>query len=44
MIKNNAEIIKEIHKEINKADLPVKIKVSLGEVIKGADISLKVEI
>jgi hypothetical protein len=44
MIKNNAKIIKEIYKEINKANLPVKIKVSFGEAIEGADIGLKVEV
>jgi hypothetical protein len=44
MIKNNAEIIKEIYREVNKANLPVKIKISLGEAIEGADIGLKVEV
>ncbi len=46
MIKNRTliDIVNEIQKRLDKADLPVNIKVDIKEPIEGADIGLIVKV
>ncbi len=41
MIKNEF-LVKKIQRELDKANLPVKVRVDQGKAIEGADIGLKV--
>jgi len=38
------DVINEIQKKLDEADLPVKVKVDFGEALEGADIGLNIYI
>lgn len=46
MIKNKTliDIVNKIQKELDNANLPVKVKVDIGEPLEGADIGLVVKV
>ncbi len=46
MIKNKTliDIVNKIQKELDNSNLPVKVKVDIGEPLEGADIGLIVKV